>query len=64
MPDIEKLIDASRPAAWARHRRRIPPSYQTKVTREAFEAGFEAGLEFARIAVEQEGESDGQDTGR
>lgn len=54
---IDKLIDAAQPEAWERHRRRLPPSYHTKVTREAHEAGFKAGLEFARIAM-QEGEGD------
>lgn len=59
MSDIEKILDASQAPAWNRHRHTWPISYRSKYTREAFEAGFKAGLEFARIAAGQEGSSDG-----
>lgn len=48
---IDELIDLSRTVAWSRYRAGLPVSYQSRVTREAFEAGFAAGLKFARAAI-------------
>ena len=51
MSDLaEKLIAASEPAAWGRYEPLLPMTYRT-VTRRAHKAGFEAGMEFARIAI-------------
>lgn len=53
---IEALIAASETAAWSRHEFALPVSYRSSYTRRAHRAGFEAGLEFARLALSLESE--------
>lgn len=48
----EKIIAASEPAAWARLEPHYPASYRSTYVRRAHRLGFEAGIEFARIALQ------------
>lgn len=47
----EALLAASETAAWARFEQKLPVSYRSRYTRHAHRVGFDAGLEFARIAL-------------
>lgn len=48
---VEALVAASETAAWARLEVLLPYSYRSSYTRRAHRAGFNAGLQFARLAL-------------
>lgn len=52
MPNKEALLAASEPAAWERSKAQIPSSYVTSYMRRMHRAGFNAGLRFARLALD------------
>lgn len=50
--DVEKIIEASEPAAWERLAPQFPVTYRVNgYTRRAHRAGFEAGIRFVRAAL-------------
>ena len=50
---IDDLIQASEPAAWERLATKMPITYRvSRYTRDAHRAGFEAGLGFAKAAMQ------------
>lgn len=60
---IEDLIQASEPAAWERLATKMPLTYRvSRYTRAAHRAGFEAGIAFAKAAM-QAGMSDVDERG-